>query len=184
MRAFRWITFLILMGSLVSAETSWNWSVIDSDTNDWHTQRLDMSASVGQLDLHSQDDLRGIALICQKPSRRCISVEADVKISKRLCQEGWNYAGVTLYQDDANLWMLALVEGPNGDHSIDFLENHAGSWQAQNLAETALKREGTISFSWVAGESYKLRLSICDGAVRGQVAMSKTTVWSAKLFSN
>lgn len=182
MRAFRWITFLTLIVSMVSAETSWNWSVIDSDANDWHTQRLDMSASAGQLDLHSEDDLRGIALICQKPSSRCVSMEADVKISKRLCKEGWNYAGVTLYQDDANLWMLALVEGPNGDHSIDFIENHAGLWQAQNLAETVLKREGTISFSWVAGESYKLRLSICDGAVRAQVADVKDNRVIGKAF--
>jgi hypothetical protein len=170
MRVIRWIVWLVLIASVRFGQVKWEQSVVASHLNEWYPLRLDMVEDAGRLTLHSEKNSRGFALIRRMPARRCISIDAEIKVFRRLCKSGWNYAGITLYQDDANFWMLALVEGPDGTHSVDFLENHAGVWQAQNAADTALKREGTVSFPWVAGESYKLSLSICKGFVRAQVA--------------
>ena len=164
---------LAVNASLVFAQNNWKWTEIDSDLSDWYAMQLSLKADAGQLTLQSENNNRGFALIPRMPLRKTVAIEADVKVDKRLCKSGWNFAGVTLYQDDFNFWMLALVEGPNGNHSVDFLENHAGVWQAQNLAGTALKREGNVSFSWGAGNSYKLTLFISDGCVRAQVSDSK-----------
>ncbi|MDR2849228.1 MAG: hypothetical protein LBW77_01600 [Verrucomicrobiota bacterium] len=101
--------------------------------------------------------------------RRETEVEAEVTFRERLAKTGWSLAGVTLHQDDKNFWTLALVEGPDGGHSIDFLENHAGVWQAQNEPATALKREGSVSFAWKSGVAYRLRLAFRAGRVCASV---------------
>lgn len=176
MRIFKWMSLLVFSASLVSAGDNWKWTDVDSDLSNWYARQLDMKENAGELSLRSgKANHRSFALIPRMSGRRSVSIEAEVKVEERLCKSGWNFAGVTLYQDGSNFWMLALVEGPNGIHSVDFLENHAGVWQAQNLAGTALKREGSVSFPWVAGESYKLALSIRGGYIRAQVVDPKNS---------
>jgi len=142
------------------------------DTNAWQTLGASSAlAPDGALSVRHCDEngRTGVLLPRVARCRQNALAEADVAVSERLGSNGWNVAGLTLYQDDANYWMLALVEGPDGRHTIGFLENRAGVWQAQGEPATVLAREGNVSFDWKSGTRYRLRLALADGRVLAQV---------------
>jgi hypothetical protein len=143
---------------------------VASATNGWHASRAEIASDGVTLTLRNEGNANGFALPREVKQRLTVSVEADVTVRRRIGKGGWNFAGVTLYQDDANYWMLALVEGPEGKRSVDFIECHDGVWQAQGEAKTALKREGNVSFAWNAQTAYRLRLALRDGKVQAEVS--------------
>ena len=141
-----------------------------SATNGWQSVRLTVAGSEGALAVRQLENGNGFAVPDGVPCRRNASAEADVRMTERLCASGWNFAGVTLYSDDANYWMLSLVECPDGAHTVDFIENLNGVWQAQNNPKHALKGEGRIAFAWKAHAAYRLKLAFRDGRVCAEVS--------------
>jgi hypothetical protein len=146
-------------------DAAWDRQTVDADAAAFRVARAAASAVDGRLVLSNDGDSNGLALPLAVRGRREVAVETVVTVRRRLAGNGWNFAGVVLVQDDWNFWMLALVEGADGKRSVDFLESHAGVWQAQNEAATALKREGNVSFAWQSGAAYRLRLAFRGGRV-------------------
>lgn len=170
MRHVRVVAAIIcLLAGKGNSQTTDAWRSVSFDAEAWHAIHIAVSNDTGRLSVRQDVDSNGFAFPRAAPQRRGMAAEADIRVQQRLAPRGWNFAGVTLYQDDANFWMLALIEGPDGKHSVDFIENHAGVWQAQSEPQTALTREGQISFGWKADAVYRLRLAFVDGKVRADV---------------
>ncbi len=170
MRLAAWMVGLTLYGTGLFAQDAWLFREVAKDTNVWYALRASAESSADGLVFRHERDGNGLLLPHDVRQRQTMLVEADIRIRQRFGKDGWNFAGVALYQDDANYWMLSLVEGPDGRHSIDFIENHAGQWQAQNEVKTLLKREGNISFGWKSGVLYRLRLKLDKGLVHAQIS--------------
>ena len=169
MRAF--FLIFVFMGSVVNGFTQEGWQrrMVGVDTNALHMIRATVATSAEQLTVCHEGDEAGFILPREIYPRQEVFVEAVVTIQRRTGKKGWNYSGVTLYKDAQNYWMLSLVEGPDGKHTVDFLENYAGVWQAQNEAKTALKREGNVSFAWKSGTAYRLSLALRGGQVCAEI---------------
>ena len=90
------------------------------------------------------------------------TVEATVSFTGRLAEGGWSVAGIALFFDPSNFWMLSLTDGPDGQRYVDFLENCAGTWQAQNEEGTTRLTGGAAGprKPWTPGTDYRLRLSL------------------------
>jgi len=73
---------------------------------------------------------------------------------------GWAVTGLLLFQDPKNYWHLALVEGPDGQHYIELVENLNGIWQAQAQPGTQLPLELREQGSWRFNTCYKLTIRI------------------------
>jgi hypothetical protein len=154
---------------MAQQEAAWRRQAVAAETSAFHVVHAVIEAVGEQVLLRGNSDANGLALPRDERERHTVAVEASVTFRQRLSPNGWTFTGVMLAQDERNFWMLALVEGPDGRHSIDFLENHAGVWQAQNEAATALKREGNVSFAWQSGTTYRLRLALRAGKVCADV---------------
>ncbi len=170
MRVAGWFAGVTLLAASGMSQEGWTRRAVAADTNVWHALRTTVVAEGVRMTVRQEGEGNGFVLPRSTPPRREIAVAADVTVHRRLGKSGWNFAGLTLYQDDSNYWILALVEGPEGQHSIDFIECHAGVWQAQGEAKTALKREGDVSFAWKTGSAYRLSLAFRDGKVCAEVA--------------
>jgi len=170
MRLTEWVVVFVLAAVNGYAQEGWLQRTVTAEADAWHVVRVTVATESSRLVLKQANDGNGFALPRIAPLRREVSAQADIRMSQRLCSSGWNFAGVALYQDDANYWMLALVEGPDGKHTVDFIENRAGVWQAQSEPKTALKHEGNVSFPWKSEASYRLRLAFRDGKVCAEVA--------------
>ena len=170
MRITGWMVAFLLAAANGFAQEGWRLRVVAAETDAWHSVRMTLAAESGRLALRQEGDGNGFVLPRAALQRREVLAEADLRVRQRLCPGGWNFAGVALYQDSANYWMLALVEGPDGKHSVDFIENRAGVWQAQSEPETALTRVGSVSFPWKSDTDYRLRLAFREGKVCAEVA--------------
>lgn len=116
--------------------------------------------------------------------RRALTFSAQVKMEKRLLdQKGWNLAGIALYADDENFWMLALQEGPDGRRSIDFIEKCRGVWQAQNEKATYLPRQGSTAVAWASDVAYCLTLTLEAARIVACVADAHGTVLSQASYA-
>jgi len=151
------------------AQEGWQRQPIAADTNAWQMLRATVVPAAGGFSVRQEDDGNGFVLPRALRPRHEVVIDAVVTVRERLVKGGWNFAGVTLFQDDLNYWMLALVEGPDGKHTVDFIENLAGKWQAQSEGKTALKREGNIGFGWKTGTAYRLRLAFRGGKVCAEI---------------
>ncbi|MBT3290930.1 MAG: hypothetical protein HN380_26525, partial [Victivallales bacterium] len=159
------------LGCLHAQENWQSMPGIQQTPASWRAHGVSLAAEGEQLVIAHGTNANGFALPRAARFRRELSVEAVVTMRKRLLgKSGWNFAGVTLFQDGANFWMLGLVEGPEAKHSIDFIECHAGTWQAQSAAGKALKGEGSASYGWQAGTAYHLRLAFHGGKVHATVS--------------
>jgi len=173
MQAWRiWIGVLVCCCGFAADEAGWRGVALDSSA--WHLERSEIGVEDEGVVLRSNTANDGLAMVKRQAFRQESAVEADIRMERRLNKRGWSLAGVTLYQDLNNYWMLALVEGPNGSRSIDFIEKRESIWQAQSQGETALKREGSISFAWKPEERYRLRLAVDDVRIRATVFSVKT----------
>lgn len=115
--------------------------------------------------------------------RRTLTFSAQVKLEKRLLDaKGWNLAGIALYADDDNFWMLALQEGPDGRRSIDFIEKCHGVWQAQNEKATYLPRQGSVATAWADTATYGLTLTVEPARIVARVADEAGKVLSQASF--
>ena len=159
-----------LLACGAQAQSAWRMQAVPGETNAWHVIRSSVAASAEGLSFRQESDGNGFLLPLAARQRQAVLVEADLRVGRRLAASGWNFAGVTLYQDDGNYWMLALVEGPDGRHTVDFIENRDHVWQAQNEPKTALKREGNPSFDWKSERVYRLRLALEDGRVSARIS--------------
>jgi len=170
MRGKTLIAGFVLAAVSCFAQERWSQRAIAAETNAWRALRVAVAAEDGRLGLRQTGDANGFVFPSIAPCRHEVSAEADIRVSQRLCASGWNFAGVALYLDEANYWMLSLVEGPDGKHTVDFIENHDGVWQAQNEPKAALKREGNVSFAWKSGVTYRLCLAFREGRVCAEVS--------------
>lgn len=152
------------------AQSAWRMQTASKETNAWHMIRASIGASEDGVSFRQENDGTGFLLPLAARPRQTVLVEADLRMRQRLVATGWNFAGVTLYQDEGNYWMLALVEGPDGKHTVDFIENRENVWQAQNEPKTALKREGNPSFDWKVERTYRLRLALENGRVSARIS--------------
>lgn len=170
MRFAKWWGVVCLTVGTVFAQTAQTVHEVPVEASAWQSLGADAGAVPGGLSIR-QTSSSGTGVLVPRGAwpRRTMTVEADVVMRERLAGDGWNFAGVTLYESDSDYWMLALVEGPGGSHTVDFLENRAGVWQAQNQAPTALTREGSVSFAWKTGILYRLRLAFEDGKVTARI---------------
>ncbi|MCK5804425.1 MAG: hypothetical protein KAI66_16425 [Lentisphaeria bacterium] len=171
MRIHRTFAFLLLVTlSLAAAEPFTFKTTFDDPTLAcWRFRSLEGEISEGKMLLRSTGTQNGYALPRRMPFRSTVAVEATIRVRKRLLKKGWNFGGVTIFQDESNFWMLALVEGPNGRHSVDFIECHAGIWQAQNAQDTMLESTGKMQVDWQSERAYRLRLEIRDGTISGTI---------------
>lgn len=170
MRAWFVCVGLLCLSGRASGEESWRVREVPLEPSLWHAMRADALARDGRWTLRNEGAANGFMLPLDVKPRPTVFVQAELSLSKRLSKQGWNFAGVALYQDDDHYWMLSLVEGPGGVRTVDFIENHAGVWQAQNEPETALKRNGNVSFAWLPDAVYRLRLAFENGRVAAQVS--------------
>ncbi len=159
-----------LLAWCARADSAWRMQAVPAETNGWHVIRSALAADARGLSFRQESDGNGFLLPTAARPRQTVVVEADIQVRQRLIASGWNLAGVTLYQDDGNFWMLALVEGPDGKHTVDFIESCEHIWQAQNEPKTALKREGNPSFDWKSDRLYRLRLALENGRVSARVS--------------
>ena len=99
------------------------------------------------------------------------TLEATVVVQRRLAKDGWSFAGVVVFLDPANLWLLGLTEGPDGRRYVDFLESQGGFWQAQTQGKTALERTRAenMDLRWDTDVPYRLRLSLDDDGIEAAV---------------
>lgn len=165
-----------------AAAQAWLWREAALETNGWHAVRVRPDAEQGRgLAIRQEGEQNGFLIPLAARQRQAVAVEAELLVRGTLNAErstlnaqggkgGWSFAGVALYQDDGGLWLLALVEGPDGKRSVDFLESRSGVWQAQNEPATRLTREGNVSFDWKPGAGYRLRLELADGRVSARVS--------------
>lgn len=163
---------LLALASVAFAQEGWKPlpGGATADPNSWRARDVVALRGEGErLVVRHTSAANGFALPRAMPFRREISVEATVEMRERLLDQGWNFAGVALFQDPGNFWVLSLVEGPDGAHTVDFIECLDGTWQAQNQPGTALTRTGNPSFAWQPGTAYRLRLAFRDGEVQATI---------------
>jgi hypothetical protein len=163
--------FFFALAAALSAQTDWQpMQGVDLHPDSWRDQAVELTADGDALVMRHEGNGNGFALPKAARFQRELAVEAVVTMRKRLLSSGWNFAGVTLYQDAANFWMLSLVEGPDGKHSIDFIECHNGTWQAQNAPGKALPKTGDASYGWKSDTPYRLRLAFVADKVVATVS--------------
>ena len=167
-----WTGTLGFVCGLMADEPEWHRMTFAPST--WHLERSGIEIKENELLLRAETDQDGFAMLKRMPFRRRTAVEADLQMTRRPNSRNWSLAGVTLFQDMSNYWMLSLVEGPDGKRSVDFIEKHNGVWQAQSQSPTALKREGTLSFAWEPDEPYRLRLETDDIRICATIFSAKS----------
>lgn len=171
--SFRIYVSILALASAAFAQEGWKVLPLagaPSDPGTWRVQGVELRGEDQSLILRHADNNNGFALPRSVPFRREISVAATVQMRERLLDNGWNFAGVAIFQDPGNFWLLALVEGPDGRHGVDFIECLQGTWQAQSAAGTALTKTGNAAYDWQAGTGYQLRLVCRDGSIQATVA--------------
>ena len=163
----RWLAMVGCMGIMALAQAG-------VSTASWPTVFTeDFSDAAGRWRMNESWTLRDGVLTVRAPNANgntfaypadCpyageVLVEATVIPQQRLAEKGWSFAGICIYQDAANFWMLGLTEDPGGRRYMDFLENCFGVWQAQATGATRLPAKGRQQeFAWVPGKPYRLRL--------------------------
>jgi hypothetical protein len=165
----RILAAVVALAGGVQAQGAWRMQAVPLDTNAWHVLRAAIGVSGGGVSFSQDGTDNGFLLPLGAKPRQASLVEADLRVGRRLAASGWSFAGVTLYEDEGNFWMLALVEGPDGRRTVDFIESHGRVWQAQNEPRTALKREGNVSFDWQKERTYRLRLTLEGGRVSARI---------------
>jgi len=104
-------------------------------------------------------------------------LEVKMTVKERLSEDGWAVAGMMLFIDSNNYFMLGFTEAPDKKlHYIDFLENYDGRWQAQQEGETKLEisKEKNMGFNWKYNTEYKLRLELDKNGITGTILNPET----------
>ncbi|HIE09817.1 MAG TPA: hypothetical protein EYP65_08220, partial [Armatimonadetes bacterium] len=103
------------------------------------------------------------------PKGGSLRFEATVVV-RRIVGFGWKLGGICVYLDRWNFWRLALVEGPEGERYVEFVEMLRGRWQAQDAPGTRLERKAEGGkLRWELGRPYKLRVSLDFSGISGEV---------------
>jgi hypothetical protein len=97
-------------------------------------------------------------------------VMANVTIQRRNYPGGWATAGLLIATGSDNFWNLGLVEGPDGLHYTELVEQYQGVNQAQTLGSTRLiPVSDTFGTQWQYGKVYHLRLTLAPNRIDGFV---------------
>jgi len=111
-------------------------------------------------------------------------------VVRGITAKDWKVAGLTIAQDAANYWHLALVESPDAQGRRRFLELQemlGGTWLAQSVTEHKLPSTEMVGqdFVWEYDHPYRLRLALDAHGIYGSVSeLDGTLRWSAGyLFS-
>ncbi len=103
------------------------------------------------------------------------TVEATVTVRKRVATGGWAAAGVMICSDWGNLWVLALVESPDGTRYTELMERCQEVHQAQSTGLTRLiPTEGCFGGAWEYNRPYRLRLALARNRITGDVTDAGT----------
>lgn len=98
------------------------------------------------------------------------TIEATVVVKERVRAGGWATAGLLLIPAPGSYWNLGLVEGPDGRHYTELVEDYQGVHQAQSEGALRLPPvEGTRGATWDYGVTYHLRLVLTRESVVGEV---------------
>ncbi len=98
------------------------------------------------------------------------TVEALVTPKRSLRSAGWGTAAILLTMGPSDFWTLGLVEGPEGQHYTELIENYQGVHQAQSMGPTRLSGvDGTYGFDWQYGHTYRLRLTLAGDDLVGDI---------------
>jgi len=104
-------------------------------------------------------------------------LEVKMTVQERLSEDGWSVAGIMMWIDADNYFMLGFTEAPDKkQHYIDFLENLGGKWQAQQEEGTRLKalKEKNMALNWKYNTEYKLRFELDKKGITGTVLNPET----------
>ncbi len=172
------MAFILLCASIpppAVGQSDWPAIVVedfDADPGKWRMTGGQWERKAGALICRASEGNRNaFAFPLQAPTRREVRIEADVRLDQRLVDKGWNFGGITWFQDPSNFWLLGLTEGPDGKRYVDFLESCGGTWQAQVNPATRLEKveAGGEGLSWQPGVTYRLKLAATNERIRGTV---------------
>ena len=95
-----------------------------------------------------------------------------MNVRERLEPAEWSLAGIVISPDRSNFWLLGLTSAPDGSHSVDFLENCEGIWQAQEQGHMRLEYQAHKDrhIKWAYGRDYRLRLDLDKDGITGAVS--------------
>ncbi|MCX7598132.1 MAG: hypothetical protein N2512_04610, partial [Armatimonadetes bacterium] len=97
-------------------------------------------------------------------------IEATIVVKQRAAAGGWATAGLVLMPTLTSYWNLGLVEGPDGAHYTELVEDYQGVHQAQSYGATQLAPiEGARGAAWEYEVTYRLRLVLTRRSVVGEV---------------
>jgi hypothetical protein len=98
------------------------------------------------------------------------AVEALVTPKRTMRSGGWGVVGLLLTLGPSDFWTFGLVEGPEGQHYTEVIENYQGVHQAQTMGPTRLNFiEGGYGFDWQYGHTYRLRFGLAGDRIVGDV---------------
>ncbi len=97
-------------------------------------------------------------------------ITANVTIQRRNYPGGWATAGLLIATGSDNFWNLGLVEGPDGMHYTELVEQYQGVNQAQTLGSSRLIPVSDVfGGEWRYGTVYHLRLTLAPNRIDGYV---------------
>ena len=165
----------LLSGSVVAAEGS-RPQLVFSDTfseasSDWETTGGEWRVAGGKYGATYDGSGNAIAYPRLAPFLGVQTIRATVAVQRRGVSSGWSFAGITVFQDESNLWLLAFTEGPQGQRYVDFLESYRGEWQTQNSGPTRLDFTvgKDLRTQWSYDTEYELRLDLAGQGIAATV---------------
>lgn len=109
----------------------------------------------------------GFAVLQAAPISTCVSVEADVEVSK-VVGESWKIAGVAIVDDEQNFWHFAVVLPPASLEqrgSCELTEMRNSVWLSQN--NLRVEQRESLSEPWKVGQRYRMRIAMDPSGIEG-----------------
>ena len=130
---------------------------------------------------------KGLTDFALAETTRAAETDFHVRVTPEAAgTNGWATLGLSLYDDRANYWHLALVRTPpeNGEqHWFELCEQREGTWLSQNI-DKLVRTEWKVQGGWEFGQTYDLSLKTTPAGIRGEVknAAGKTLFVCAYAF--
>jgi hypothetical protein len=109
----------------------------------------------------------GYALPPMLPGR-VVTVSATVRVRARITDARFSGAGIMIFKDGDNLWVLRLLIRDSGKLNAELHEKMAGRWAAQQR-EPKLGGLGWTDRGWEYGRSYRLKIELKRDTIRGRI---------------
>ena len=115
---------------------------------------------------------KGLTEFALADTMRAAETEYRVRVTPEVAgTNGWATVGLSLHDDNANFWHLALVRTPpeNGEaHWFELCEKRNGEWLAQNIDHLKCTERKAFG-GWSFGQTYELVLKTNPKGIRGEV---------------